>query len=451
MGNLLSSLLNSANAFSVFDRQIAVVQSNVTNASTPGYVRQTQTIESLPFDQGVSGGIRPGPVESARSEYAEESVRRQQSLLGQAGQKAGDLAQIESLFDLSSSSGVPNALAQFFQSFSKLSINPNDSIARQSVIDSAGNLTQAANQTGIGLASAGTAAGKQTGDTLETINRLASEIRDLNQTVRQDSGSQSDAGLDAKLHATLEELSQYANFSALRQADGTTTVYLGGQTPLVIGEHQYSIQGDFSTGSTKILDANGADITSQVTSGKLAGLLEERNQLLPSYLADLNTFAHSLSDQVNAKLQAGVDSSGTTPAVDLFSYNSTVGEAISLSVTDITPDQIAAAYPSAPGGNGNALDLAGMQDTPALNGFTFTQYFGNIGGRVGRDISTAKDQQQTQTSTLTQAKNLRDQVSSVSLDEEAAHLIQLQRAYQAAGKMMSVLNELTGTVIDIIK
>jgi flagellar hook-associated protein 1 len=46
---------------------------------------------------------------------------------------------------------------------------------------------------------------------------------------------------------------------------------------------------------------------------------------------------------------------------------------------------------------------------------------------------------------------LRDQVSSVSLDEEAAHLIQLQRAYQAAGKMMSVLNELTGTVIDIIK
>jgi flagellar hook-associated protein 1 len=121
-----------------------------------------------------------------------------------------------------------------------------------------------------------------------------------------------------------------------------------------------------------------------------------------------------------------------------------------LSVTDITPDQIAAASPSAPGGNANALTIAGMLDSKSINGFSFTQFYGNIAGHVGSDLSQAQNDQQTRASTLTQAKNLRDQASGVSIDEEAAHLIQIQRAYQASGKMLTVLDELTTTVIGLI-
>jgi len=453
MGNLLSSILHTADSIRVFDRQLAVIQNNITNASTPGYVRQNQTLTAQPFqlDIGLTGGVGAGGVVSARSEYAEEGVRRQQSLFGQAQQKATDLSQIEPLFDLTSPYGVPGSLSKFFQSFSQLSVNPNDQVARQSVIDRAGEVGVSFNQTAAGLTASGNGADRQIRSTIDGINRLAGQIRDLNAIRRQSAASGSDAGLDAQAHATLEQLAEYADFSVLQQADGTLTVLLGGQTPLVLGDHQYLVQGDFSTSSTKIVDANGVDISKQISSGKLAALLEEKNIILPGYLSDLNTLARAFSDEVNYKLAAGVDTSGATPIRDLFTYNATVGEAFSLSVTDITAAEIAAARPGAAGGNGNALDVAAMLDSGLVNGFTFTQYFGNIGGRVGRDLSTARERQESQAASVAQSRNLRNEVSSVDINEEAAHLMQVQRAYQAAGKVITVLNELTDTLFQMIR
>ena len=89
----------------------------------------------------------------------------------------------------------------------------------------------------------------------------------------------------------------------------------------MIGNHQYDIQADFSNPASAILDANGQDITRQMSGGKLAGLLEEKNQLLPGYAADLNQLARSLADAVNLKLANGVDMSGAAPVIDFFSYN----------------------------------------------------------------------------------------------------------------------------------
>ena len=86
-------------------------------------------------------------------------------------------------------------------------------------------------------------------------------MRDINQVRQQDASSKADAGLDAQLHNTLEQLSELGDVSVLEQPDGSLNLLLGGQTPLVIGSHQYSIQADFSNPTTAILDVNSADIT----------------------------------------------------------------------------------------------------------------------------------------------------------------------------------------------
>ena len=93
---------------------------------------------------------------------------------------------------------------------------------------------------------------------------------------------QVDAGVDAKLTTSLEELSQLANYTVLQQPNGLVTVYLGGQIPLVIGSHVHPIQGDFSASQTGILDAEGRDVTALFTQGKLGGLLSAKNTALPS-------------------------------------------------------------------------------------------------------------------------------------------------------------------------
>jgi flagellar hook-associated protein FlgK len=64
VSNLLASLRSTANALSVFERQLITSQNNVSNASTPGYARQSLTLQAKPFDPngGIPGGVKAGPI-----------------------------------------------------------------------------------------------------------------------------------------------------------------------------------------------------------------------------------------------------------------------------------------------------------------------------------------------------------------------------------------------------
>ncbi|HEY6393424.1 MAG TPA: hypothetical protein VIX89_19230, partial [Bryobacteraceae bacterium] len=144
MGNLFTSLLSSANALRAYGQALAVTQNNVTNSSTPGYVKQTQPLEALPFDVtvGLPGGVRAGPVVSSRDGYAERAVRDQQTGFGFSNQKTTNLTPLETSFSLSGTSGIAPSISNLFQSFSRLSINPNDTASRQAVIQQAGIVAQ---------------------------------------------------------------------------------------------------------------------------------------------------------------------------------------------------------------------------------------------------------------------------------------------------------------------
>lgn len=452
MGNLLVTLLNSANALGVYSRALQTVENNVVNANTPGYTKQVQTLQALPFDpaSGMPGGVGAGPLASARDAFAEQCVRTQQSQFGYQKQIADGLSQVEPLFSPSAGVGISGAIDGFINSFSQLSINPNDTVARQAVIDEANQVVLAFQRTSSGLAAAATATDRDIRNALNDINRLAGQIAEVNAARRTNSLTAIDAGADATLHANLEELSQLVDINVLRQPDGSVTVYLGGQVPLVIGNRVFAIQGDFSAATARVLDSQGNDVSADIHAGKLAGLFVVRGVALPSYVQDLNTLAQGLADRVNNTLANGVDKSGNPPAANLFTYDAAAAAA-SLRLNNLSPSDIAAALPGAPGGNGNALALAALGSAVTLNGYTFAQFYGALGGRAGRDISTAKENESVSEQLLTQAQTIRHEISAVSLDEEATHLIAFQRSYQAVSKMLGVLNDLSGTVIEMIR
>jgi flagellar hook-associated protein 1 FlgK len=65
-------------------------------------------------------------------------------------------------------------------------------------------------------------------------------------------------------------------------------------------------------------------------------------------------------------------------------------------------------------------------------------------------LNDATNSQEVQQSLLSQAKNLRQQYQGVSLDEEAATLMQFQRAYQATSKFLTVIDQLTDSAINML-
>jgi len=223
MGNLLTALLNTAGSMRAVEQALTVTQNNVVNASTPGFAKQTATFEAMPFDLtvGLPGGVLSGPVQSSRDGFAEKSVRDQQTSLGFYNQKASDLTTVQTYFNLSSTSGIGPALNALFQSFSQLSINPNDTVSRQGVINQAQIVAQNFQITASGLAGQGTNIDSEARSTIDEINHLAGIVATINGQNRVDPSGGVNAGVDAQLNSALEQLSQLVNFTALQQPDGT--------------------------------------------------------------------------------------------------------------------------------------------------------------------------------------------------------------------------------------
>ncbi len=125
--------------------------------------------------------------------------------------------------------------------------------------------------------------------------------------------------------------------------------------------------------------------------------------------------------------------------------------AATFSVTSLANREIAAAGAGAPGGNDNALALAGLASAPVAGGFTFNQFYGRLVSRVGDDASQAETSFATRQQILLEAQNIRDSFSGVSLDEEAARLVEFQKAYEATARVITVLDSLTQDVIDLLR
>lgn len=453
MGGLSTALLNSASALSVYSKEFNTIQNNITNANTPGYADQNLALEAMPFDpsEGGTGGVMSAGLISSRSEYLDQNVRDQQESLGSSQQTATDLGQIQPLFDPNSTDGVAGSLSNFFDSFSQLSVNPNDETSRQAVITAAGQVAQSFNQVSTGIAQVSSNVENNTASTVAQINQIASQITALNQQYQSDANSTQDPGLDAQMHTDLENLSSLVNFSIIQGAGGAYNVYLGGQTPLVIGSQQFQISANFSSSQTVIYDSQSNDVTSQITGGSLGAMIQESNSTLPGYQTQLNTLAQTFADQVNQQLAQGVDESGAAPTTNLFTYDQADDAASTLAVTSITPDQIAAASASAPGGSDNAIAVANLANATVVNGSsTFTQAFGDLSSQVGSDVATAQQNQSEDQDLLTQAQQQVQQTSGVDLNAEATKLLEFQQSYEAVGQMVSVLNSLTQTLLDIV-
>jgi flagellar hook-associated protein 1 FlgK len=121
----------------------------------------------------------------------------------------------------------------------------------------------------------------------------------------------------------------------------------------------------------------------------------------------------------------------------------------------MTPDQLAAIDPGPPlVSNGIALRLAALASPTSaadeINGYSYAEFYGNIASVVGRQSQDAQTQLAVQQQTVAQARNLRSQASGVNLDEEAATMVEFQRAYSATSKMVSILDELTQATINML-
>ena len=315
--SLFSSLTSAANALSAFESALTVTQNNVSNASTPGYAKQTQVLEALPYEPqtGASGGVRATVVQSSRDEFVEQRVRAATSALGNYQQQVESLTPLQTQFDISGKSGIPAAFNTLFSAFSNWSTLPQDSTARQNVITSAQGLASAFQQTASNVSQIAEETDTRTGSLVDQVNALAAQLSGYNAQII--AGNQGDPGLDAAINSTIESLSQIASVTTIKQTDGTFSVMLGAQTELVSGKAVNKLTADvYIPASPTATSGAAVSVPLQIRAAVNDQLnLKIDGTTLPSItLKPTDTDLAAVAGDINTQLHA--DGSTATASVD---------------------------------------------------------------------------------------------------------------------------------------
>lgn len=115
------------------------------------------------------------------------------------------------------------------------------------------------------------------------------------------------------------------------------------------------------------------------------------------------------------------------------------------------PERIAAGRGLLPGDNSVAREIHDLQYRPTMEGasITFDEFYNGIMADLGLSINRALNDEKNQRIIMDQFQKLRDEVSSVNMDEEVADMVQFQRGFDAAARFVTTVDDMTKTVINM--
>lgn len=423
-----SGLQTALRGITAQQRALDVTSHNIANADTAGYSRQEVAYAasaSLRLPSGLNGGsgaflgqgVEIEQFRRLRDTFLDIQFRAQNTTAAFDETTAKGVRRALDEFNEPGEEGLNTLLEKLWSSWSDLANSPNDVSVKTAVLGNATTLVNALNSLDTRLNAVQTNAATQyatlTTGAQNPIQPIADELALLNQQIKsmQGAGQSSNELLDRR-DLLLDRLSEYGRVTVT--ALGTGAIEVG------FGDAANPLVSDGTVDWPQALTTPG---------GKLQGLLNVQTTVA-SYRTDLDAFASSLATTVNA-----AHSADGAPAF----FTGATAAAIAVNVTAATIDS---GTGTATGANDIARAIAALASGTADN------LYATLVSRVGHDTNVAEASATSSGSLRTTIENRKLSVSGVSLDEEMANMIRFQRAYQAAARMMSAMDEMLDVLIN---
>ncbi len=332
-----------------------VVARNVSNADTPGYTRKTLNQSTLVVGSNVSG-IRIGDI----TRDVDTLVQRQLRLENSGAGYVRILKQYYDQLDLmmgepGAANGLDTLYNTFLSSMEALGTSPDSFIAREQALRDAQVLANNLNQMSADLQAMRLEAERGIGDAVQQVNDLLGKISKINQDIGSRDQLQSPPAdlLDLR-DGYITELSELLDIQVVERERGMVSIFTksgtmlldllpatltfderGTMTPQSLYSSDPTERG---VGTIQIISQNGAAIDliqdKQIRSGKIAALLELRDEHLVDAQAQLDSLADALARALSGRTVDGVAATaGTQNGYDVDLAGMLAGDQISLTVT----------------------------------------------------------------------------------------------------------------------
>jgi flagellar hook-associated protein 1 FlgK len=156
-------------------------------------------------------------------------------------------------------------------------------------------------------------------------------------------------------------------------------------------------------------------------------------------------------NNVNALQSTGYALNAAAPSgINFFTGTGAGDMAVNAALVADSTQVAAAQSASAPGDGSNALAMAQLQNSQTMSAGTqtFGDFYDSFVAQIGADSQANTNTNNTQKTLLDTMTTQRDSVSSVSIDEEMTNMIQYEKGYQAAAKIINTMDTMLDTVIN---
>jgi len=466
MGTISSAFSIMSGALDADQSALSVVANNVANANTAGYTEETPDWqENSPVQiNGTSygDGVTETGATSLRDRVLDERLDQQQQLASASGTRLTALDSVQALFTPDSGSATSTAgdigsdITGFFSSFLSLEANPTDNALRQEVLSSAASLAGDVSNAAASLNQQAAALDQDAAGVPSQVNALTSAIAQLNQQIQSTSPDADGGTLEDQRQQDLSKLSQLIGINQITtENNGLAITTTSGQLLVSEGSSYQMTSG--TVGGVTHFFVGTVDVTSQLAGagGQLGGYLTARNQDIPGVLSSLDQLAYSVSTHVNTLNNGGTDLDGvsgtTANPLNIFKQPTAVaGSAANMSVAMTDPNKIAAAGPDqGTGDNSNATAMANLANESIVSGLSPTNFYSNLVSTLGSTVSGVQAENTAQNASVTQLQTQNDALSSVNLDDEASSMTMLERSYQAASQVFTMLNTIMASALNL--
>lgn len=418
-------------------RAIDTTGHNVANANTPGYTRESATLQETPplrdYPSGnVGTGVDVVGYARARDEFLDVQLRAQTMVQGYQNARQDGLSEVELALNEPSDNGLSTLLGRFWSAWQDVANNPESTATRQALLQNAQSLAGGLQSLQQQLQRIDTQTQTNVGLTVSDLNSTVASVADIDQQIMRSvaSGQPPSNDLLDRRDLLLDKLGGMVNLTTTDNADGSVTLQIGSFTVLASGAQ------------TNV--ASAAALGTNLTSGKLAGLVSLDTTIAGSggYLSKLDGVATSLVSAVNTAQAAGYTLAGTQTTEPFFTGTGAANIAVNPNLVADPTLVAAAGSAGSPGDGSNALAIAGLRGSASIDG----AYSSLVTG-IGSDSQDAQRSAANAKVLVDALQNRRDAVIGVSVDEEMSNLVRFQRGYQAAARALTTVDEMLDTLI----
>lgn len=473
--------------------QISIVSRNVGRVGLPDATRKNASVIT------ASGG----QVSIARIGRDSNSLLLDKFLVSNSSAQNGKalteaLTKLQATVDDADQERSPAALiSKLTSALQRYSASPQDVGAASAVVSAAKDLATSLNSASATVADVRRQADSDIAESVGNINELLSSFSDLNKEIVAGTRAGRDVtdALDAR-DGILKKLSNEIGIRTVVREDGDMAIFTESGVTMFdkiarpVTFNSNPLLGSGQTGSPVYIDGvpvSGTPQVMAVRSGRIAGLVSVRDEVAPAYEAKLDEIARGL---IETFAETDQSATPTLPAAaGLFTYpgapavppSGTIinGLAGTISI-NANVDPSAGGQPlrlrdggiSAPGnpaytyntsGGASFTDRIQQLITELGTPRTFDPAAGlgtsaSVGAYASSTASALQAQRQSADSNSTYLQVVSDRAASslssetgVNLDEEMAHMLELERSYQASARLMSAIDQLVGTLLDAMR